>query len=163
MRQKVEAEKIISTLIKKKTPLIHEIAIIAIKHLCELLLDELNSYSEEDGLKEGKDLILRLNNIGKSQHSFSIIVEALVLQSKLTLLEGNLEKARHILEQAELTASEKGMKYLEFQVQQEKKIFESEFEKWQELIKNNAKMSEKIEMVQFMEYIKLAQQSMKLK
>jgi len=120
LRQKIEAEKIFSTLIKKETPLVHEITIIAIKHLCELLLDELRTYSEEVVLQEVKDLMLRLDNIGRSQQSFSIVVEALILQSKLTLLEGNLEKARHLLEQAELTASEKGMKYLEFQVQQEK-------------------------------------------
>ncbi|MHA2363779.1 MAG: tetratricopeptide repeat protein [Candidatus Hodarchaeales archaeon] len=155
--QKTKAQEIL-TEIANEDNLHYNFTVLAMQNLTELLLDELKTYGEPEVLEEAKNLIKNLYEIGQSQHSFTIIVDALILQSKFALLEGKLNTATTILEQAILTAEEKGLDKLLEKAKQEKNILNSQFSEWKNLVERNASMHERVNQAQIYEYLKKAQQ-----
>jgi tetratricopeptide (TPR) repeat protein len=155
--QKIQAQEIF-TKIASEEILDYSYTVLAMQNLTELLLDELKTYGEPEVLEEAKNLIKNLYEIGQSQHSFTIIVDSLILQSKFALLEGKLTKATKILDQAILTAEEKGLDKLLEKAKHERKILNSQLSEWKNLVDTNASMYERVNQAQIYEYLKKAQQ-----
>ncbi|MFW9855509.1 MAG: tetratricopeptide repeat protein [Candidatus Thorarchaeota archaeon] len=133
-----------------------ELIVRAIKHLCDLYLLELKTSGEELVLQQAIDLAKTLYEIGRKTYFFSVSVEALVLQAKFALLEGDIQRSQSLLSQAGLTAVEKGLKRLEKMVKEEQSVLEADFERWLDLINENASMRERIEQAQLEDHIKQA-------
>ncbi|MHA2366460.1 MAG: tetratricopeptide repeat protein, partial [Candidatus Hodarchaeales archaeon] len=161
-RQKMEAEQILQNIVDEDI-VEYSITITAMQQLCEVLLEELKLYGEKEVLDETKILISKLYGIGKVQNSYLLIVESLILQAKIALLEGNIEKAKTILTQASLTAEEKQLISLHNKVKNEQKILESQLDQWKELIDRNASMFERITQAQLKQYIKDVQKIIHLR
>jgi tetratricopeptide (TPR) repeat protein len=156
VKEKAKAQQIFEDIVSEKI-FDYIYTVFAINHLCDLLLDELKTYGEQDVFDEVKELIQKLSEIGQEQSSFSVLVNALVLQSKLSLLEGNLSLATQLLEQALRTAEEKGLILLQENVKKEQTILESQIEEWQSLVERNASMYERINQARLQEYLNEAQ------
>ena len=65
------------------------LAVEAIIHSCDLLLIELRTFNKPETLEKIQELVNKLLEIGTKQKSFTVIVQAYLLHSQLSLM--NLE------------------------------------------------------------------------
>ena len=70
---------------------------------------------------------------------------ALLLQTKLALVQGNVEEASQLLSNAKKIASEKKLGNLLSQIKMEQETVQAELGKWNELIQRKASIQERIE------------------
>ncbi|MHA2252683.1 MAG: tetratricopeptide repeat protein, partial [Candidatus Kariarchaeaceae archaeon] len=144
IKQKVEAQKILQEIVDGKI-WDYELSIIAMIQLCQLLLVELHLYKEEEVLEEVDRLLKKIHDIARMQASFTIEVESLLLQAKLSLISGNIIGAELMLEQAHLIAEERGLLRLYHLVTFEKSLMQGEISKWSQLIQNEGSLLARIE------------------
>lgn len=156
LKQKMKAEEILVKIVEEDV-IDYEKTVLAMKHLCELLLVELKMYAEEEVFNEVRLLVSSLQNIGQSQNSFSLLVEALILKAKISLLEGEIKEAMNIFNEAFQITKEKGLNKLMEEVIFEQKTLTAELDKWKELVDSNASIYQRIEQARLESYIKHAQ------
>ena len=157
MHQKMQAQQILINIVAEDI-INHEKTIIAMQNLCELLLDELKTYGEQEVLEEAKNIITKLYEIGQEQHSYILIVNSLILKAKFALLEGEISDANELLEKALQIAEENNLPRQLIQVQKEKQLLESQLESWKILVDGNAPLYDLIQKANVHEYIKEAQE-----
>ncbi len=157
VRSKVQAEKILSDLLNQKE-VDSELSLLATQHLCELLLDELKTSGKPDVLTEANRLIKQLFDVGEHHNSDLIKGEALILQAKFKLLEGDISTSTELLEQAITISEKEGLRILLLKAQNEKEMLENQMDTWKTLIDQNASMYERLEHGCLLEYVKEAQQ-----
>lgn len=159
LREKMKAEEILAKLVYMDDVggATYQFRGTAIKHYCELLLIELKSLGDPQALEEAKDVVSLLQEIAQKQHSYSLIVEALILKSKFALLEGNLDQANMFLEQALMTTQENGLTQLQTQINREKQLMNSQMEKWKDFVDSNPTITDRIEQSKILDYLKVAQ------
>ncbi len=151
-RDKMKAEELLLEVVESEI-VNHALTITAMIHLCDLLLFELKMTSEGEILKEVKILIERLHNIAKQQDSHSLLIEIHVLQSKLALLEMDVQTAQKLLDQALITAEKKGLRYLAIKIYSEKTLLDTQIEKWEYLVKQKAPINERLKLTRLEELI----------
>ncbi|MFX0091046.1 MAG: tetratricopeptide repeat protein [Candidatus Hodarchaeota archaeon] len=156
MKDKVQAQVILQQLINEENTWF-AFARIAIVNLCELLLIEVKSFGDREVWEEVKTLTQQLHVTAQEYHSFSMIVETLLLQAKMATIDGDLQQALKYYEQARLTAEEKKLGLQSQKVNAEQKRFEMELEKWQTLIQRNASLQERLAQSQLDDYIQQVQ------
>jgi tetratricopeptide (TPR) repeat protein len=139
----------------------HETTVAAMFALCELLLDEVRAYGDSEALQEAKALAERLYALAQQQHSFSLVVDALILQGKFALIEGNLTAAEKLLEQAAAIAEEKDLGLFRKKALAERRRLNEQYERWQHIIQSNAPFQERLEQAQLANYIQAAQKVVK--
>ena len=160
-------------LAKEKSFALHFTEIIMI-NLSELLLEELKAYgklmalkeaqilsenlkiSAEDLLGEVKTLVTKLYKSAQDQNSFTSAINALILQAKLSMIEGDLSVAEHFLNQALLSAEEKHFELLAEKVTKEINLLENQKDTWEELIETNAPYQKRLEQARVSEYLENA-------
>ncbi|MFX0204990.1 MAG: tetratricopeptide repeat protein, partial [Candidatus Hodarchaeota archaeon] len=142
-RHKVKAAEILEQLTKEDIT-DSSLTISAMIHLCDLLLSELKATGEEEVLREVRDLTQRLLDIAKLQSSHSLLVETYLLQSKLALIELDVERAEKLLIQALNIAEDKGLNILARKVRYERESIQSQLHKWETIIKQNPSKREMI-------------------
>ncbi len=127
---------------------------LVISHLAELYLEEFKLSEDTKILLEAQQLID--NHIEhKNDQKFSPeVVELSLLKAKLSIVEGDIEKALVTLEQTKQDANVNNFFFLEKKVNLEIAQIEREFKKWDAAIS----VRERIEKVQIEEYLKEAQQ-----
>lgn len=133
----------------------HRLTVLAIFHLCDLLLQELQVSDDVEVLNEVQNLVLRLLDLAKSQYSFSLMTQIFVLQSRLALLELDIPKAQKLLIQASTLAEEKGLQTLALKIVEEQTTLDTQIHKWEDFIKRKASMSEIIEFIRIENYIEM--------
>lgn len=74
----------------------------SIKHYCDLLIDEVKLSENNIVLDEVKVYINKLYEIGQENGAMSIVVESMILKSKIALLEENPTEMLEILESAKI-------------------------------------------------------------
>lgn len=125
-----------------------ELTVVSMNSLSELLLLELKLTGDEAVLVELKTLVERLATIAKNQNSFWIQAQAYLIQSKIALMELDLERAQYLLIQAEQIAVEKGLKKLAKVISVEQDLFKTQLNQWNRIIKQNLPISEMVELTQ---------------
>lgn len=153
IRDKVRAQEIFRQLAEEEL-IRYSLTESAMINLCELLLDELKAYGEAAVLQEARTLVHKLYGLAQDQNSFSLVVNALILQAKLALVDGEPATAEQFLEQAKFTAEEKGLGLLVMRASAELKHLQTQYEVWQQLIQRNAPFHERLERVQIADYLK---------
>ena len=157
-KMKAESSEILEGLIAEEM-VDHTLSVRAMFELSELLLDELRAYGEEEVFYEVKELIQRLEEKANIQKSHSLIIDTLILQAKLSMVEGNLIASQQILDQVELIVKEKEIYYLANKVLKEKEQLKNQYEKWESLIQSNAPFGSRLEQAQLAEYISVAKKT----
>ncbi|MFX0208246.1 MAG: hypothetical protein ACFFDT_19835 [Candidatus Hodarchaeota archaeon] len=104
-------------------------------------------------LQETKTLVQRLITKARQQHSFSSVVDALILKTKLAMVEGDLTVATQLLDQAQMTADEKGLTRLGEKVTTESQLLEAQYDNWQHLIESNAPYTTRLKQAQVEDYL----------
>jgi len=130
--------------------------VLAIINYCDLLLEELKTYGEEEVLREIIGLSKILTNISKRQNSFPLKIESLLLEGKLKLIQGEASVSLDKFNQAYDIASDHRLKGFKRKAFDLIKNLEDELEKWKKLYAANASIAEKIETSQIASYLKSA-------
>ncbi len=152
---KAQAQKILTEIANDETTLQYYGGLVLI-NLCELLLDELKAYGEVEVFEETKAILQKLYEQAQKEHSFSLEVNALILQAKFAMIEGNLIKSTRLLNQAGLTIEEKGLGGLAEKVSFENQRLEEQVDTWHYLIQTNASLQERLKQARLSEYIRTA-------
>ncbi|MHA2165554.1 MAG: tetratricopeptide repeat protein [Candidatus Hodarchaeales archaeon] len=161
IKDKVKAQELFQENLERKQ-IFFTLTELNMMNLCELRLDELKAYNEPSVLEEAKTLVTKLYASAQNQQSFSSVVRALSLQTKLTLIEGNLPLAVKLLNQALLTAEENNLGLLIKQVTAEIQQLEKQSDTWKQFIETNAPYEERIEYARVTDYLKSAKRTVTL-
>ncbi|MFX0210559.1 MAG: tetratricopeptide repeat protein, partial [Candidatus Hodarchaeota archaeon] len=154
-KMKIKSSEILEELIEEEI-IDHILIVRAMFELSELLIDELRAYGEEEVFQHVKELIQRLAKLAHKQHLSSLVIDTLILQAKLSMVEGDLTTSQDYLDRAEILTMEKELHQLTKKVLKEQSHLKNQYEKWQSLIQTNAPFGALLEEVQVSEYIKEA-------
>jgi tetratricopeptide (TPR) repeat protein/predicted amidohydrolase len=146
-RDKLMAQEILEGVVEEQVA-DHSLTVTAMLHLCDLLLLELKMTGEQEVLANVKDLTHRLLDIAEQQSSQSLLGETYLLQSKLALVELDVDRARELLAQAYTIAEEKGLHMLARTVAHERDLLQSQLSKWKHIIEQNPSRQEMIDLTQ---------------
>ncbi len=108
-----------------------ELTVVALLELSEVLLLELQTTGNEDVLIEVRALLQQLFEIAKDQHSYFWLANAYWLQSKLALMELDLERAQELLTIAQTLAKDKGLENLASMILSEKESLINQISQWE--------------------------------
>ncbi|MFW9910450.1 MAG: tetratricopeptide repeat protein, partial [Candidatus Thorarchaeota archaeon] len=151
-RDKFRAQEILDELVKEDTTS-HELTVTAMIHLCDLLLFEMKMNDDSELLTRINKITQNLLDIGKRQGSYSLLAKTNILQSKLALVEGDVEKARILLAQAHITAQEKGLRMLARKISHERDLLQSQLEKWENIIRKHPSKQEMVNLTNLDEFL----------
>ena len=151
-REKLEAQGILAEMVQEEVGE-HTLTVSAMIHLCDLLLFELKMTGEEELFERARDIAQQIQDIAKSQSSHSLLIEAYVLQSKFSLVEQDIEKARILLAQAHIMTQEKGLYRLARKVAHERDLLQEQLERWQKIVEQNPTRMEMIDLAQLDGYL----------
>lgn len=151
--EKLQAQQIFQEIIDDDV-IDHNITVLSMLNLCELLILEiLISDTAEDLFQEVTELSNKLRDIALTQNSSMLVVMALLLQTKLALVQGEFEEANDHISTAKQIASEKKLTNLLLKVKYEQEKVQSELDKWDELVKRKASIKERIEQARVVDYL----------
>jgi tetratricopeptide (TPR) repeat protein len=151
IKDKIKAQEIFQEVAEEKAGF--DIIFTAMLHLCDSLLFEVGASGEEDVLKEAKEVIENLAGRARKHHSFISVVDTLIIQAKFAMVEGNLTAAAQFLDQAQITAEEKGLSRLAEKVSAEISRLKEQYDIWQHLIQSNASFQSRLEQTQLKDYL----------
>ena len=143
-RDMFKAAEILEQLVEEDV-IDHSLTVTAMIHLCDLLLSELKMTGEDGVLRRINDLANQLLEIAKSQASHSLLAETYLLQSKLALIDLDVEKAKELLVQAYDIADEKGLGKLASAVAHERELLSTQLQKWESILEFNPSRREMID------------------
>jgi len=126
----------------------YELTIDAMLNLVETLIFELQITGSKAVLEKISMQIERLQSIAEKQHSFWLLTQIYWLQSKLALLEADLDRAQNLLIQAEQFAVEKGLGKIQLMIIREREFLVDQVSKWKDIIELKPSMNELIELTQ---------------
>ncbi|MHA2174929.1 MAG: nitrilase-related carbon-nitrogen hydrolase [Candidatus Hodarchaeales archaeon] len=109
--KKIQAQKILKKLVNEKI-VDHGLTVIAILNYCDMLVAELKFSGEAEVLEELETLFQKLIELSRNKNAPSLEIDALLLSSKVSLVEGEIKKAHTFLHRAQITAEKKGLSYL---------------------------------------------------
>ncbi len=145
--KRAEAQQIFQKIINTKI-LDHEYTIIAKKNLCELLIQELTTSGDEEIISEMKEILAELLLFAENQQSDSLLIEIYIMQSKMSLLELDLDSARQLLSQAQKLAEEKELQRLALMVSREYDSLLAQSSKWTDLADRDVSLAERLELAE---------------
>ncbi|MFX0094686.1 MAG: tetratricopeptide repeat protein [Candidatus Hodarchaeota archaeon] len=142
-----KAEELLKQVVQDEL-LDYEIYSSSLLHLCDLLLIDLHITNEREILDEIKILVNKLMVVTQQQRSPWLLVETYLLQSKLALLELDIQEAQKFLDQAQSTAEEKNLQILANHITQERDLLREQKSNWEQLAERNSSISERLELSQ---------------
>ncbi|MHA2244360.1 MAG: tetratricopeptide repeat protein [Candidatus Hodarchaeales archaeon] len=129
---------------------------LALLNACELLLIELKFIEKPESLQKLREYVIMLDEIARQQNSKFLLVHTLILQSKLSLLDLDIEQAFNLLDHAANITQDKGLKSLSNQVVKEQNSLKAEVEKWVSITENNSPLVDRIEQARIKTYLEEA-------
>jgi tetratricopeptide (TPR) repeat protein len=150
---KFQAQQLFQTIVTEET-IDNNITTLAMLNLFELIILELKVTDEEEKIfQEVTSLSDKLFNLAQNQSSSLLLVMALILQAKLTLVKGDVKEAHALLGKAYNIAEEKKFYNLLTQVKNEQQGIYDELNKWEGLFQRDAPIRERMEHARGNEYI----------
>jgi tetratricopeptide (TPR) repeat protein len=156
-RDRGKAEDLLQQIVEEEI-FEHEMTVLALLMLCELLLEELRAYGDLARIADVSVYVDRLLKIAKHQQSYWLFIKIYVLKSKLALLDLDLKSARRLLTQAQLLAEDKGLKRLAKEISSDYDKFLQQYPQWEELRARKAALVERLELAQVEELVTLIAQ-----
>jgi signal transduction histidine kinase/predicted negative regulator of RcsB-dependent stress response len=156
MTKKVEAHELFEKVIEEDL-VDYELTVFAMLNLCEFLLLELKSSGEKEVLVEIQTILEKLYEMATDQESHLLLVEILIIQSKLALLDYDMAEAESFLGNARDIAEEKGLDQFLLKITYLQHQLDEESNRLSELAKQ-LPLDERIEQLDIENYIKEAAQ-----
>ena len=149
---KTQAQKILKELVTEKI-VDHGLTVFAILNYCDMLVAELRIYGESEVLNELEDLFQKLIDLGQNKNAPILEVEALLLSSQVSLLEGKTDKAITFLSQAQITAEKESLSYLLPKIIQQQESLDTRMKKGVDYADRTINLKERLEGVQLQSYL----------
>ncbi|MFX1511195.1 MAG: tetratricopeptide repeat protein [Promethearchaeota archaeon] len=124
--------------------------------LCELLLQEIQAFGDAELFQEVVILIGEVRELAQTWHFIPILIESLIVQSKLVLIQGDAQYALELLKQSEDLAREKGLRHVMKNIQGQQVRLKTELTKWRDLAERNAPLQERLELADLEKYMQNA-------
>ncbi len=140
-----KAEEILKGLLENKK-LRYDLHIEILLNLSELLITDLQITHEEELLKEIKLLIAQLLELSEKSRSFWVLGETYLLQTKLALINFELDKARRFLTQGQKVAEKYGLTLLARKISNEHDQMLQQLDTWEKKRDSKAPLTERIEL-----------------
>jgi tetratricopeptide (TPR) repeat protein len=121
----------------------YEISALALLHLSELLVNELQMTGDEDTLGNIDTHLNSLQTMAPNQGSTLLLVETMMIQSKVSLLQLNVEETKRLLDEARGLAKQKGLQNISKRIAEEEEAVFNELKIWEELGENKPPMAER--------------------
>ncbi|MFW9979871.1 MAG: tetratricopeptide repeat protein [Candidatus Thorarchaeota archaeon] len=131
----------------------HSLAVSAMIHLCDLLIAELRMTGDEETFQKVKELTARLLDIGLEQSSYSLLAKTYLMQSKVALVDFDVESARELLGKAKRITIEKGLHSLARAVEYEENHLAIQLQKWESILDLHPSKREMIDFTNLTSYI----------
>jgi tetratricopeptide (TPR) repeat protein len=131
----------------------YEIGTLAILNLTELLVDELQITGDANVLESFKVRLSRLLDTATEQESTLLLVETLLLQSKVALLQLEPDEANRLLNEARSLAEQKGLQRALKRIVSEQETLLNELSIWEKLGEDKPPMAQRTEKVRIHEQI----------
>ncbi|MFX0062860.1 MAG: tetratricopeptide repeat protein [Candidatus Hermodarchaeota archaeon] len=144
---KMQAQTIFKQIVEGKVIILAD-SVRAALNLAELLLMEFKTTKNVEILYELENLATRLLKTGKEQKNYLVQIKALLLKSKLELLNLQIIKAEEFLEQAKTICEEKGLNRLVMTIIEEQEVFINKRKLWNEMIKEEKSYQERLELTE---------------
>ncbi|MFX1233182.1 MAG: tetratricopeptide repeat protein [Promethearchaeota archaeon] len=124
----------------------YEITIIALLHLCDLLLSELQNTSDLEIVNEIKPNIIKLLDIGEKNHSYPLLAEVYIFQAKLALVNLELNKAQEFLTKAQNIAEKYHLNRLAVRISTEHDELLKQLNRWEGIKQSNSSLSDRMKL-----------------
>lgn len=132
-----------------------DILVIAYIHLSDLLLQELRSTDNQtEVLEELNELTQNLQDIAFEYPNYSLLVQVLILKSKLAMIDNNLEKSKKLIDQAIDVATKNSLPLYREKAEAHLTSLHQEVKMWDRLLKQNSSLVERIEESDVINYMK---------
>jgi tetratricopeptide (TPR) repeat protein len=131
----------------------HETNTLALLHLTELLVDELQITGEAEAVENLNVRLSKLLDLAAEQKSTLLLVETLLLQSKMALLQLEADKANRLLNEAQSLAEQKGLENLSERIIEEQNALLNELTIWEKLGEEKPPITERTEKMRLHEQI----------
>ena len=150
--EKVQAQEILQHLVKEEIveKMDHYYMMM---NLCELLLAELKAYGEKTVLEQIKSLLGRMSEIATKVQSSDLILKTKIFEARLSLVDGDLQSAEIILEQAKKNIKSVDSESLKKWINYELRSMYRELSKWDDVLQQNLPLKERIDKARLVEYI----------
>ncbi len=142
-KNRVKAEELLLQVLDEEV-VNYEIFLVVLINLSELYLIELQLTGDEEALQDLKKLMEKQLTIAKEQKLFSLLVETFFLQAQLALVELDIANAQQLMNQAQLTAEEKGLKRLAMKISSEYDYYFEEKAMWEEFTDKKPTIGERL-------------------
>lgn len=129
----------------------YEITIIALLHLCDLLLIELQTTGHLEIIDEFKLYIIKLLDIAEKNHSFPLLAEVYIFQARLALVTLEFNEARKLLTKAQSIADKYHINRLAAKVSIEHDELLKQLNRWEHIKESNASLGERIKLASLSE------------
>jgi len=130
-----------------------EVWVTSLINLCDFLLEELRMTNLVEIVNEIKPLIRQLLETAEEENVNWLVVEAYILEAKLSLLTFDIKQAKRYLTQARQIAERYGLNQLAMKVSAEYNDLLRKLDLWENLKENEAPMSDRLELTQLNEQI----------
>ncbi|MFX0065916.1 MAG: tetratricopeptide repeat protein [Candidatus Hermodarchaeota archaeon] len=144
LKDKAEAQKLFEK-VSNEEVLEFTLTTTAMLQLFNSLLFELKALGDRRLLNELKKLANNILDLSKKQDSHWLLAEAYLLQSKLALIDFEIEKAVHLLTQSQKIADEKGLQGLAMQISKEHDTLLEQIDNWKDFNKHNVSLAERVQ------------------
>ena len=115
-------------------PIVHlELNGWIIFHLCDAYLKEFQESNDLELYSKLKTRVYNLVQMAEQQNSYILLTQSLLLQSKLELIDLNIDKGLSLLERAQFLAEEKGISNLARLMSNEIDLLLDQLSKWEDM------------------------------
>ncbi|MFX0042065.1 MAG: tetratricopeptide repeat protein [Candidatus Hodarchaeota archaeon] len=149
---RAKAEELLKQLLEEEDlPFEHNTRVLL--NLCELLLIELRITNDSEVLEEIESLITQLLKVAEESHSFWILGEIYLLQSKLALVSFDLKKARRKMIKGQELAENYGLNRLAIKISNEHDELLKQLSIWESFESSKTPLADRIELARLNEQI----------
>lgn len=145
--QRAEAQQLLQEIVQEEIINI-ELTFYSTLYLCESLLLELRISGDDEIINEVYTLLKRFHKIAKEQYSYHWLAQIYWLESRLALLELDMERSQRLLTQAISLAKEKDLRRLAMEISREYESFIGQISRWEQIVEQKPSMEEVIELTQ---------------
>jgi tetratricopeptide (TPR) repeat protein len=143
MRDRVEAENILKSIIKEPAPNIRGAALI---DLCKWYFEEFQLTNQIELLDDIQRFVNVFQISATRSNSFSLLANVKLFQAKLALLQVNMVEARKLLTEAQTIADEHGLQLLAGEISREHDRLLEELKLWESIKNTKASVSERLKL-----------------
>ncbi len=152
LESKSKAQKIFEEISNDKI-VDFRLTVLAMLSRCDLLLLEYQVVDNPIILDELNDILEHLMSIAVGQQSYIIYTEVLILQSRVAILQLDLDNATELLSEALTMTKERNFHYLHERVDEEYQRVNKQIELWKDFYKKNMGHLERLKKTELITYL----------